>query len=190
MRSLLSFLNSKSIIACVCTISLWLLCATSVAYAGKVQEEQLKAVFLYNLTHFVHWPKEALDEKRGGFDIGVLADPSFVDALTVILKSEDKKGLPIRVSTLDDSGLLLGKYAVIYIDQNSLADWEELKSLIDGLPVLTVSDSSDFTARGGMVSLVRDKNNIRIEVNYSLVTEAGLQMSSKLLKLAKIVGGI
>lgn len=189
MRFFLSIINSRSNSVVLCVTLFWLLCTASVANAGKVQEEQLKAVFLYNLTHFVHWPEESVSQGREDFDIGIAADPSFADVLRVILKSETKMGLPFRVSMLEDPDLAYYKYAVVYIDQNSMDVWEEVKDLFAGLPVLTVSDSSDFTSRGGMVSLIRDKNNIRIEVNYNLVTEAGLQMSSKLLSLAKIVGG-
>lgn len=190
-----------------CCVFLLVLCFMlvpflSIVSAEKVHEDHVKAVFLYNLTHFVHWPvqpqiitgkmQESLEDKMvtKPFVIGVAADKDFVKTLQLTVASEVKNGHPILVNELDMDSLFqseLKGVAILYFDKASLEKWEQLRPYFKGYPVLTVSNSDTFTKMGGMVSLVRQKKNIRIEVNYNLVQQAGLKMSAKLLRLAKIV---
>jgi hypothetical protein len=50
--------------------------------------------------------------------------------------------------------------------------------------VLSISDISGFTGQGGMIELFVERNHIRFAVNLGATTQAGLELSSKLLRLA------
>jgi hypothetical protein len=52
---------------------------------------------------------------------------------------------------------------------------------------LTVGESEDFIRDGGMVGLVRDADQIQIQVNLEATQAAGLRISSRLLSLAVVV---
>ena len=54
-------------------------------------------------------------------------------------------------------------------------------------PVLTVSDVDGFAQQGGMVNLLLVNNTVKMEINQAAAEGAGLQISSKLLKLARVV---
>lgn len=154
--------------------------------AQNVKEEQIKAVFLYNLTHFVSWPEKVI-ESSPSFDIGVYGDELFRTVLEKTVKMETKEGKKIVVGRLSKSSEITDRCRIVYIAGDAVANWDALRSQIELLPILTVSDSKDFTSRGGMVSLLRQNNKIQIEVNYSAVQQANLSMSAKLLRLAHIV---
>jgi uncharacterized protein len=53
--------------------------------------------------------------------------------------------------------------------------------------VLTVSDFPEFLKRGGMIQFVLEGNRVRFEVNLSAAKNAGLTLSSELLKVAAAV---
>jgi hypothetical protein len=55
--------------------------------------------------------------------------------------------------------------------------------------VLTVSDSSDFIAQGGAIQFTLSGNRVRFEVNVDAAQDAGLGLSSELLKVASSVHG-
>jgi len=52
--------------------------------------------------------------------------------------------------------------------------------------VLTVSDNEDFTSQGGMLGLLRSDSRILFQANTSAIRNAGLLVSAKVLKLARV----
>ena len=53
--------------------------------------------------------------------------------------------------------------------------------------ILTISNDIDgFCLIGGMINLKNVRNNIKIEINYKKIQNINMQISSKLLALAKI----
>jgi len=52
--------------------------------------------------------------------------------------------------------------------------------------VLTVGESTDFIAQGGIINFVRDAGMIRFEIDQGAATRVGLHISSRLLRLARM----
>ncbi|WP_458776413.1 YfiR family protein [Desulforhopalus sp. 52FAK] len=156
------------------------------AFAQDVNEEQIKAVFLYNLTHFVTWP-EGSAESASGFEIGVFGDRRFRSTLSKTVETETKDGRHFVVEEITNISDITDRCRIIFVSGATGERWDEILVKVDGLPILTVSDQKDFTRSGGMVSLIRQNKKIQIEVNYKAVQEAGLSMSAKLLRLARVV---
>lgn len=53
--------------------------------------------------------------------------------------------------------------------------------------ILLVSDAEDFARKGGMIQFTLRDNKLKLVVNLSSVKEAGLRLSSKLLRMAEIL---
>jgi hypothetical protein len=53
--------------------------------------------------------------------------------------------------------------------------------------VLTVGEMDGFAEHGGMINLMVANKTVQIEINQAVADQAGLQISSKLLKLAHLV---
>lgn len=55
------------------------------------------------------------------------------------------------------------------------------------MPALTIIEISAFSKSGGMIELYRVEGRINFKINLQITRQAGLDLSSRLLKLAIIV---
>jgi hypothetical protein len=63
----------RSSAACLIALSLLLLgLVTTQAFAEGLDENQLKAAYLFNFARYVEWPKESHDSKGSSLEIGVV----------------------------------------------------------------------------------------------------------------------
>jgi len=53
--------------------------------------------------------------------------------------------------------------------------------------VLTVSEMEQFARNRGMIQFIMQENRARFEINADAAKRAGLKISSKLLKLSRVV---
>ena len=53
--------------------------------------------------------------------------------------------------------------------------------------ILTISDIEGFAQSGGIINFVIEENKVRFEINIDAANRAGIKISSKVLKLAKII---
>jgi hypothetical protein len=56
---------------------------------------------------------------------------------------------------------------------------------LEDRPILTVGDMDAFADRGGMVRFVLEEQRVRFEVNRPQIENAGLEISSHVLRLAR-----
>ncbi|MEM6641185.1 MAG: YfiR family protein, partial [Pseudomonadota bacterium] len=75
----------------------------------------------------------------------------------------------------------------LYIARSDKERIEDLTATFRYSPVLTVSDAPDFALDGGVIELSTRDNRVQISINVSASKRAGLEISSQLLELAKIV---
>ncbi len=145
----------------------------------------MKAVFLFNFTRFVDWPE--IPARAGSpLVIGVLGQDPFGTALDAVVKGEGVAGRRLvvkRIERVEDA---------VECDEIFVAASEEprlgrILEVLDGKPVLTVSDIPGFAARGGMIGLVPSDGRVKIQINPGEAKAAGLRISSKLLRPAEIV---
>ena len=62
-----------------------------------------------------------------------------------------------------------------------------LLALVAAPGLLTVGDTAEFTAQGGVIGLRREGERIRLSVSLPAAEKANLRISSRLLSLATIV---
>jgi hypothetical protein len=150
-------------------------------------EYEIKAVFLLNFIKFTEWPAGELGKTADPFIIGIVGDDPFGSALDKVIEGEtyqSKKIVARRFSRMDD---VAANSHVLFISASEAKNLPAILALIDGQPVLTVSDLDNFAERGGVISLRKINNKIVFDVNLDAAKQAGLLMNAQLLKLAKIV---
>jgi YfiR/HmsC-like len=153
------------------------------AQRDKPTEYQVKATYLYHFTQFVQWPPPAAPGTDETFAICVLGQDPFQAALDAVLAGESVYGKSVVATRLATPQEAAG-CRILFISSSEAEQLERILASIAKTGVLTVSDMPYFTQRGGMIQFTTEGNRIRFAVNLTSATDAGLTLSSELLKLA------
>ena len=158
------------------------------AQSTVFQEYQVKAVFLYNLSNFVSWPEETFNYRESPFVIAILGEDPFGRFLDKVIQGETVNKRPIIIKRLTQLDQLKENTChILFISASMKRQISEIIELTKNSAVLTVSDIEKFAHNGGIVGLIRKGSRVYIEINVDVARQEGLVISSKLLKLAKIV---
>ncbi len=148
-------------------------------------EYEIKAVFLFNFARFVDWPAKTFPDADAPFVIGVLGEDPFGSYLDETLRGEKVNGRPLAVQRYRRVGEIRA-CQVLFISRSEADRLEQILASLRGRGILTVGDTDDFAARGGMIRLATEKNKVRMRINLDVVKAANLAISSKLLRVAEI----
>lgn len=150
-------------------------------------EYQLKGVLLYNLTQFVEWPAETFPNAEDPIRIGILGYDPFGKVLDKIVAGETVNHRRItveRYQTVED----VRNCQLLFISASEQNRWPHIFSELKGKPILTVADFNGFSQTGGMIQFfINSENKIRLNINLDSVKANGLNLSSKLLRVAEVV---
>ena len=149
-------------------------------------EYQVKAVCLYNFTQFTEWPASAFAGSNAPIVIGIVGEDPFGQTLDDVVRGEVVRGHPLVVRRLRADADFQGCH-VLFFSHSEKKHYLELLSRVKSKAVLTVGEMDGFAEHGGMINLMVANKTVQIEINQSVADQAGLQISSKLLKLAHLV---
>jgi len=155
--------------------------------AEQPTEYELKAAYLFNFVKFVAWPAEAFQSAQEPIIIGVLGRNPFRGQLQNLVRDKRIKGRRVLVKPFKDLNSLQRCHLLFIADTGS-GDLRVLIERLKNSPVLTVSELSGFARKGGMIKLYTRAHKVRFEINHTAVRSAGLEISSRLLRLAKLTG--
>ena len=165
---------------------LWALLAQTTTLALWPQssgEYEVKAAFLYKFASFVDWPEPARNEAVGICIVG--RDP-FGSALERVVQGKTIGGRAFVVRRLKDwkAGTPCHILFVGGSDQQRL---QAVLGRVRHETILTVGDVAGFCESGGGINLIVVDSKVKLEINPDATGRSGLQVSSKLLSLARIV---
>jgi hypothetical protein len=147
-------------------------------------ERAVKAAYVYNFTKFVWWPVESPFARAPVFTVGVLGDDPLADALEATLRGKRMAGRRFAVRRFRTAGDVV-PCPVLYVGRGQSGSLRRLLDQLRGWPVLTVGDAGGFTSAGGVIALFPDDSRVRFEVQLAAARAAGLEVSSKLLRLSR-----
>ena len=167
------------------------------AKSSSPSEYQLKAVFLYNFAKFVEWPAESFADARAPIILGILGKDPFGTIIDQIIKSKTVKDRKLvirrfeKIKDLEASCMGKGEEEefchILFISSSEEEHLAKILEILNASSVLTVGEMEQFTQRGGIINFTVREGKIRFEINVDAAEQAELKISSKLLKLAKIV---
>lgn len=181
---------SRAAARCACA----LLLAFFAAFAGPVQlraesplqrEYEIKAAYLYNFINYIEWPENAFPAPGGTITVGIVGQSPFGAALEV-LNGKQVKGRTVTLKQITDINDL-GQCQIVFINSSEKAHVPELLEKLKDSRVLTVSEIDGFAQDGGIINFISEHNKVRFEINPDAAHRLGLNISSELLKLAKVV---
>ena len=167
--------------------ALIVLLGVSARLALAVDEYTVKAVMLFNFSQFVDWPTNAFSDAKAPLIIGVLGDDPFNGGLERVVAGKLAGTHPLQAVHFSNASEVTHCH-ILFVAASSQSLLPAAQQKLNGASVLTVGESEDFvTSAGGVARLYTEDGHIRVEINRTAASKANLHISSKLLKLAKIV---
>jgi hypothetical protein len=161
-----------------------LLCC-AVAAAQAVERDDLKAAIVYNILLFVDWPSDAAPVAGGS--LVLCTDPA--STLNTPLKS--LAGRPVHAYRLELHELAAGESPrrchALFLDAGSRVQALPLRRQLKGLPVLVIGDEPSGADEPVAIHLDEANGRMAFDVDMATVKQARLQLSSRLLRLARRV---
>jgi hypothetical protein len=153
--------------------------------ATAQSEDAIESAMLYNFTRFIEWPEGTLGQSGSSVVVGVLEDDRVAPLLAAALRDKTIHGHPVVVRRLG-SAMEAKSCAVLFVGTWDRKKIARIVQAVGRSPVLTVGEREQFSRLGGVVAFIRDGSRIQFEINLDAANRAGLQVSSKLLRLATV----
>lgn len=149
-----------------------------------VPEYKLKAAFVYNFALFTDWPETTLGR---GSAINLCFNPdSAIRPALLEIGGRSIKGRQIAVRWLSGQDSAHNCH-IVFLDSLDRDRWPQIKKGLGGASVLTVSDDPEIGRDGAVIMLFLENKRMAFDIDMNAARQAGLTLSSKLLRLARIV---
>jgi hypothetical protein len=167
-------------VLCAAVVTVALTVATS---AQDVSGPNLKAAYIYRFALFTQWPADALSP-TGPLTICVVGDTAVRDALQRTVKGSAIANRAVVVA-FGQPDKPPSPCHMLYVSAVSSARAARLVAGLREVPVLTISDLEGFNGMGGIAEFFYEAGQLRFSIRADAVAHSRLQLSSKLLSLAR-----
>ena len=162
--------------------------AASPAASSSVPEAAVKAAVLYKVARFVEWPAASFANARASIVLCVVGRQASLPTFES-LAGKEIGSHPVDVRLVTGDMLDLRQCHIAFFPSGSGADVDYALSKLQGMPVLTVGETENFAARGGVLALVTRNQRVRFTINRAASRDSQLTISSQLLNLATVIDG-
>lgn len=159
------------------------LALTGTQPGGVATEAEIKAAMVFNFTRFIEWGGNK-GETRLPLIIGVAGDDSIHDALEELIRTSPG-GRAVELRTVRQPSDTETCHLVFLGGK-----WRKRVPELAGFAkrgLVTVGDGEGFLDSGGAIGFIVDGNKLRFAVSLAATGQAGVTVSSRLLRLAKEV---
>jgi hypothetical protein len=178
---------SPTLRALVCALMAALLIAPGDVRGDHGHDEyDVKAAFIYNFAALVKWPPSAFPEPGGPITLAILGPEDFAPHTREFFADRmvDRRRIEVtRISEPEE----IGDHHMVFVSASEDDRVAQILEAARGRQVLTIGESEAFIRQGGIINFYREGNKIRFEINRLAAEAAGLQISSRLLRLARLV---
>jgi hypothetical protein len=158
---------------------------TTVASAEVSNPNIVQAAFIHKFTLFIDWPQSKTPAAGGKFRICMIGETPMRSALEILKGEKVGKGEVELFKITKPSQIPTCK--ILFISPTEKHRLKEIFQDTKDRPVLTISNYPGFASHGGMINFVVVEDKVRFEINLVTARTSGLKISSKLLRIAKIV---
>ena len=144
---------------------------------------KIKAVYIYNFTKYIEWPKEYREQS---FVIGVLGDTPLLGELKGMASSKKVFGQSIVVKKFGSSAEI-SKCHILYIPADCKETLSTISGKVNNYSTLLVTDKPGLAKQGSAINFVIMQNRQKFELNESNAVKYNLKVSNSLEALAILV---
>jgi hypothetical protein len=174
-----------TLLAAVCAQFLW---PPSIAAQSYFAEYRLKAGNLVNFLKFLEFPEELFGNSRAPIVIGIVGDDPLGPLLEQVVLGKFVQGRNLVIRNYHLGEDMRGAH-ILFIGASEKKRVPQILAGLQGSNVLTIADLEGFLEQGGMVQLVSANGGAHFAINLSATRRTTVKISSKVLSLARVVGG-
>lgn len=151
------------------------------AHAEPAKYGELEAAYIYNFTKFTSWP-QTHGNRKNRLELCVYGQDDITEKLRSLNgKKAQDKSIHITHSFTEES---LDRCHALYVSPSQRKRYEYILGILADRPVLTIGNDSRFLDAGGIISLIRQEDRLRFEIDLDALQKSRIIISSKLLALA------
>jgi len=160
--------------------------APAAALAGNSRDTETEVDFLLSFARYVEWPEQrdkgrssaiTLCVLRGGLPYRMARDAA-----------RNRKVAGRRIAVRSIARVAEGHDChILFLPETQKALHDDAIRALSSQSVFTVAESGDFAAQGGVANFMQVNGKIRFAINREAARRAGLKISSRLLRVARIV---
>jgi hypothetical protein len=171
-------------LAALVVLAAWCLASAPRPAAQSPSLAAMTAAFLLNFAKFTDWPSDVVTPDAPLMFCA--SDLDVAQALPGVVEGKSVGAHKVTTSWVS-LGSIPRECAVLYASGLDEKRSEALVTSLRGTSVLSVGDSEAFLKSGGIIRLFVDEGSMKFAINVSAAERARLQLSSRLLSLARIV---
>lgn len=146
------------------------------------REYALKAGFVYNFARYSEgWWFKPVQETEYRICSN---DADFVSVATQTLQSQSIKNRPVVLQLVSEPEP--GCHSLYISDKQPFVS---VNKISDSVSSMLIGEGQDFIEKGGHISFFIAGGKIRFQVSPGNLRRTGIQMSSKVLRLGRVIGG-
>lgn len=150
--------------------------------ARQVADVDMKAAFVYNFAVFTEWPSDAL-----AANAPIVLCTGAASPMSPALQGLNDKVVNGHKLTVRPAANSVRNCHLLVLGSGDRDRWSQFKRELAGAHVLTVSDDSSIGQDGAIIALSMVNQRVGFDIDLGAAKSARLQLSSKLLRLARSV---
>jgi len=161
------------------------LVSSSARAQTQAPEPDLKAAIISNMLLFVEWPTAGSTAAPDDQLVVCYQEPSPVAEALLRLDGKSVKGKLLKVMQANSGSA--GRCHAFYLAPGNAANLANVLPVLSKQPILVAADSSEYAKQGVMLNLDLVGGRVVFDIDLRSAQKAGLQISSKALRLARQV---
>jgi len=177
--------TNPSILFSISLIVILLLAPVS-ADAATAALLDVKFAYINNFTKYVTWPPKTFENDTSTFRACVVGDNALFDSFESYSR-EIVTTFKIRTMRIRNAADAEKCHFIYFGESSDPAMSGKILKSVERNPILTIGESPSFIHQGGIIRFVVADKKLAFEINPAAAKRSGLEVSFKILKLAKIV---
>lgn len=178
---------SRRTLAAVLAFALLPVANPTAAHGLSEAQYLSEASVISNLPNFVEWPEGSFSSAGAPFVICAIGDFSLQNLLDKMSRNRTVRHRPVMTKAAPKENEW-SSCQILVISRQEKKRYPKILEQLQGESVLTVGETPDFVAAGGMVTmLLGSGTNVQFEVNLDATERARIKISAGLLSLARRV---
>lgn len=156
----------------------------SVMAKGQYTEYEVKAAYIFNFAKFIDWEQP---QNKDTLILGIYKNDPFGMIIDKTMQGRKANNKAWRIKRINHPDQAFDCDILFFSDVSRYETFNILEKL-KGKPILTIGDEmEDFCENGGVINFTPQLSEHQFEINNEMAKTCGINISPKLLVLAKII---